>query len=105
MICYALTQSDDASIAYINLTGRFPKQLSRGNKYILGSYYYNANCILDYAIKNCKRVIIIEARNLLHKNSNKLEYYQKPMWISNRGSQDLIRVFEEKIQILVSYAI
>ena len=52
-VCYTMiTASDTTSKAYIDLTGRFPFQSSRGRNYILVAYHYDANAILAIALKN-----------------------------------------------------
>ena len=37
---------------YMDLTGRFPYQSSRGNNYVYLSYHYDANAILLQMLKN-----------------------------------------------------
>jgi hypothetical protein len=52
-VCYTLiTASETNSKAYIDLTGRFPFQSSRGRNYILVAYHYDANAVLATALKN-----------------------------------------------------
>ena len=60
-VCYALIQTDESTIEFIDLTGRFLKRSSRGNKYIMVGYHFNANCILAMLIKNRKGATIAKS--------------------------------------------
>jgi hypothetical protein len=51
-VVYSITQFEPKDRAYMDLTGRFPYQSSRGNTYILVGYHYDANAILAIPIKN-----------------------------------------------------
>jgi hypothetical protein len=52
-VCYTMiTASESQQKAYMDLTGRFPFQSSRGRNYILVAYHYDANAILAIALKN-----------------------------------------------------
>lgn len=48
---YALIDSK-SGLGYMDLTGRFPYQSSRGNNYLMVVYKYDANAILVEALKN-----------------------------------------------------
>ena len=52
---------------YCDLTGRFPYQSSRGNKYILVMYDYNSNSILQHPMKSREKKVFIDAWMTLHK--------------------------------------
>ena len=41
---------------YTDLTGRFPRQSSRGNNYIFVAYNYDGNAILAEPIKTERRI-------------------------------------------------
>jgi len=53
-VCYALIDMEKKSKGYMNLTGRFPKQLSWGNEYILIAYHFDGNYIHGDLVKNRK---------------------------------------------------
>ena len=65
--------------AYSDLTGQFPHISSRGNKYILTIYDYDANEILAGALKTrqAKEIATVwEAKHLqLIKNGHDIKYY------------------------------
>ena len=48
-------------LGYMDLTGRFPYQLIRGNNYLMVSYNYDANAILVKALKNRQAASIVNA--------------------------------------------
>ena len=51
-VCYALLNPQDIATGYMDLTGRFPKQSSRGNEYILVGYHFDANLVKGIPLKN-----------------------------------------------------
>ena len=51
---------------YSDQTGRFPHRLSRGNKYVMIMYNYDANAILSAPLKNRQAKSITEAWMYLH---------------------------------------
>ena len=57
---------DKISTACVNLTGRFPKKISRDNECMLAGYYYNCNFILGEVIKNRHSTTITKAWVALH---------------------------------------
>ena len=83
-------------MAYVNLTGRFPKQSSRGNKYILVSYYYDSNCILGVPIKNRKRSTITIAWEHLHQTFSKVDTVPEHYVLDNKTLKDLINSFKKE---------
>ena len=48
---YKVFETSETGIVYTDQTGRFPYRSSRGNKYIMVAYHYNANVILIEPIK------------------------------------------------------
>ena len=42
-VCYAIVDRHYLTTAYMELTGRFPKQYSSGNQHVLVGYHYDAN--------------------------------------------------------------
>ena len=52
-VCYVIIDPQK-DIAFMDLTGKFPRKSSRGNEYLLIGYYYNANHIRAIPIKNYK---------------------------------------------------
>ena len=53
---------------YTDLTGRFPRQSSRGNNYIFVAYNYDGNTILVEAMKNREADTIIATWNRIHRH-------------------------------------
>ena len=65
-VAYMIINREDISVAYTNLTGRFPCKSSRGNEYILVAYYYDGNCIISEDLKNRKAATITKAWQKIH---------------------------------------
>ena len=63
---YIIINHDDTSVAYTNLTGRFPCKSSRGNEYILVAYHFDGNCIIGEPLKNRKAETITKAWQKIH---------------------------------------
>eukprot|EP00957_Ditylum_brightwellii_P122145 9315071-Ditylum_brightwellii.AAC.1 len=57
----------DKGKIYTYQTGQFPVVSSRGNKYVMVIYPYDANCILVEPMKNRTERSIIEAYEKAHK--------------------------------------
>lgn len=53
---------------YTDLTGRFPVQSSKGNKYVFVLYDYDSNAILSEALKNRTDTEILRAYTKLHSD-------------------------------------
>ena len=51
-VCYFLVEHNQKGMGYINLTGRFPYKLAKGNQYLLVAYHFDANDIYAHPIKN-----------------------------------------------------
>ena len=60
-VCYVIVDSREAITDYMDLTGRFPRRSSRGNKYILVSYHFDTNYIRAITMKNRRGQTITEA--------------------------------------------
>ena len=65
-VYYAIVDLNETIVEYLDLTECFPKQSSRGNQYIMVSYYYDTNYIRVIPIKNRWGQIITEAKEELH---------------------------------------
>ena len=63
-VIYAVVRSDNK--AYMDLCGRFPYVSSRGNKYIMIGYHYEANAILGLALKNRQAKTLTNGWKYLH---------------------------------------
>ena len=57
----SLTTAEGQSIAYSDLTRRFPYTSSRGNQYIMVAYHYDVNAILVEPIKNRNSQTLVQA--------------------------------------------
>ena len=51
---------------YTDLTGRFPRQSSRGNNYIFVAYNYDGNAILAEPMKNREANTIVKTWERIH---------------------------------------
>ena len=60
-IAYMGINRNDLTLAYTDLTGRFPCKSRRGNEYILVAYHFDGNFIIARALKNRKADPITEA--------------------------------------------
>lgn len=66
--CLGLIMSfSDAQKGYMDLTGKFPHQSSRGNQYIMVVYDYDSNAILVEAIANRQAKSIADAWETIHQ--------------------------------------
>ena len=57
---------DTKSQAYIDLTGRYPHYLSRGNEYILVGYYHNGDTIISTPLRRQTAAEIIRGRTIIN---------------------------------------
>ena len=76
------------------MTGRFPKQSSRGNQYILVGYHYDSNCILGIPIKNRKGLTLTKVWTALYNDFKKASVVPSTYVLNNKTSKDLILAFE-----------
>ena len=95
-VCYALIQPDEISIGFLDLTGWFPKKLSRGNEYVIVGYHFDANCILATPIRNKKGATIADGWRTLHNDFKKVGVAPSTYVLDNEVSKDLIEGFEEE---------
>ena len=66
-VCYTTVELTHRYLkAYMDLTGRFPLQSSRGNNYILVSYHYDSNGILAEPLQNRTASLITKAWSKLN---------------------------------------
>ena len=77
----------------MDLTGRFPKQSSWGNEYILVAYHYDVNLIKVIPIKNRHSQVITEAWESLHEDFKIAGAAPKIYILDNEKSKDLIDSF------------
>ena len=92
-MCYVLLNPQEIATGYIDLTGRFPKQSSRGNEYILVAYHYNANLIKAIPIKNRYGQVITEAWESLYEDFKIAGAAPKTYVLDNKKSKNLINSF------------
>ena len=64
---YQIIDTSNRETSYIDQTGRFPHQLSRGDNHILVCYDYDSNVILTEPIKNREAELITNAWYKCHK--------------------------------------
>ena len=65
-LCAIVVPFNQKSIAYSDLTGRFPYKSSRGNEYLLVVYDYDSNAILVEPLKNRAAKTITTAYEKIH---------------------------------------
>ena len=65
-VAYLLVHPDGITTGYVDLTDRFPKRSSQGNKYILVGYQYDANAIQASPIKDRTASSIINVWEAMH---------------------------------------
>ena len=94
-VCYTIVQMDDTK-AYLDLTGKFPFQSSRGNNYILVAYHHDANAILAEAIKNRGAETITAGWKLINEKCEKAGIQPNTYIIDNEASKELKKAMEKK---------
>jgi hypothetical protein len=83
----------------LDLTGRFPRKLSRRNGFLLIGYYHDANHIRAKPIKNRKEATITEAWEKLYTDFKKAGLAPQTYVLDNEKSKDLLDSFaDQKIQ-------
>ena len=96
-VVYVLHHEDTAiEKAYTDLTGRFPFQSTRGNKYILIGYHPDSNAILAKAVKDRTSSTLTSAWEQLHSRFQKAGVAPKTYVLDNECSQDLLTAFEKE---------
>ena len=78
----------------MDLTGRFPKKSSRGNKYIMVVYNYDANYIHGLPLKNRKGAIIADTWQQLHNLFKFTSIAPEVYVLDNETSQELKDAFK-----------
>ena len=92
-VCYVLVNLQKIATGYLNLTGRFLRRSSRGNRYILVVYHCNANLIKAMSLKNCWGQTIIEAWQSMRNEFKRAGESPKVHVLNNEKSKDLIVSF------------
>ena len=77
-------------IECIDLTGRFRKQSSRGNKYVLVGYNFDANLIIRTPMKNRHSQVNIEGWESSHSELSIAGAAAKTQILDNEKSNNLI---------------
>ena len=83
-----LLQFDQKEKTFVDLTGRFPHQSSRGNNYIMVLYDYDGNAILAQALKNRESQSIIEAWKTLYNRLYKFGHTTRTYIMDNEASSE-----------------
>ena len=74
---------------YNDQTGKFPMNSSRGNKYVLIMYVYDANAILSEPLKSKSSSHILEAYTKKVEHMTNRGYRSWVHWIDNEASASL----------------
>ena len=74
---------------YTNLTGGYPRQLSRGHNYIFILYNYDINAIMSKPLKDCQVESIIETWKAGHVRLTKNGHTTSNYVLDNECSVDL----------------
>ena len=103
VVIYKMIKLKPTERGYIDLTGRFPYQSSRGNEYIIIGYNYDGNCVLAEAIKNrdAKSTTddLTKINNKLHIAGIQPEVYL----LDNEISKELKTALKKQISLLNLY--
>eukprot|EP00957_Ditylum_brightwellii_P109220 8331405-Ditylum_brightwellii.AAC.2 len=75
-------------IAYLDLTGQFPHQLSRGNNYLYVMYDFDSNTILTEAIPNRQAKTLVNVWQKLHNQISKHGHPTKHYILNNEVSDE-----------------
>ena len=94
-VAYMVIDKGELSTAYTYLTGQFPSQSSRGNKYILVGYHYDENYILAITVKDRKASTLTNVWKSLHANFAKAGATPNTYIIDNEISSEFIAALEE----------
>lgn len=82
--------------AYLDLTGKFPVQSSRGNNYILVVYYHDANAILVQPLKNRNSPTIMDAWQSIYQRLQQAGVAPNLWILDNECSTDLKETFTKQ---------
>ena len=80
---------------YSDLTGKFPVQSDRGNKYILVAYQYYVNNIITNQLKNRTGTCILSGITKTHDKLRERGLTPKLHIMDNEVSEDLKKYFED----------
>ena len=95
--CFAiLTPFENTAKAYADLTGKFPIESSRGNKYVLIVYDYDSNAILAEALQNRQAGNIKIAWEKIHGTLVNRGAAPKLYIMDNEASQELKSAMTKK---------
>ena len=93
--CFAtITKVPTKRTTYIDQTGKFPYQSSRGNQYLFVLYDYDANCILFEPIKNRTGESITKAWKKCHEKLTKHGHTTDMYILDNEMSPEIKQAFD-----------
>ena len=95
-VVYFLLSADQLGLSYLDLTGKYPVQSSRGNNYILIGYHQDANAILVTAIKNRQAQSIVDGWTILSNKFKKRGMKPKTWVMDNECSINLKSLLVKK---------
>ena len=91
-VIYAIHNNKE-SLGYMDLTGRFPYQSSRGSNYIMVAYHYDGNVILIQPLKNRETKTIVKAWAIINNKLAGAGAQLNTYIIENKCSADLKAAF------------
>ena len=94
-VLYAII--DNPGLGYMDFTGRFPYQSSRGNNYPMMAYNYDTNTILVEALKNRQASSIVSTWKLTNKKFHDDGVQLNTYILDNECSADLKSAFLKEI--------
>ena len=89
-VVYSLTTLSHKNKAFLDLTGRFPYQSSRGNNYILIGYHFDSNAILVEPLKNRQAAEITRGWKNINKKCNHAGVQPHTYVLDNEVSAEFI---------------
>ena len=93
-VCYIVTELSHCDLtAYIDLTGRFPFQSSRGNNYIRVGYHYDSNAILTEPLKNRTASEITKTWKIINNKCAQAGMQPNTYVLDNEISNELRQAF------------
>ena len=95
-VAYTITTMTRADTAYMDLTGRFPHQSSRGNNYILVAYHYDSNAILATPLKSKQAAEITRGWNELNDQCSQAGIQPNTYILDNEASAELKTAMKKK---------
>ena len=96
-VCYVITELSHRDLtAYIDLTGRFPFQSSRGNNYILVGYHYDSNAILAEPLKNRTASEITKTWKIINSKYAQAGMQPNTYVLDNEISNELRQAFHKQ---------